>query len=181
MPTNANVIIVLGYKLNDNGLLHSEFIAKLDQALSELRAKPTSYLVITGGKTQLEYPSEAVVAKEYLRTRLATSEISLLDSILLEEQSLATADHPKYVRQLLRDYRIFPERFTIITSRFHVKRSKLIFNRLWPEIAGVTTWMGTGKVTITDTVKEGILRSIFLLDPDSITIMPFLKSIFRNG
>lgn len=181
MKINANVIIVLGYKLNADGSLHNEFIAKLDQALLELRAEPTSSLVITGGQTRLEYPSEAMVAKEYLKTRLATSEISLLDSILLEEQSLATADHPKYVRHLLRDHNIYLSKVTIITSRFHVKRSKLIFDRLWPEISQVTTWVGTGKVTITDTSKEGILRSIFLIDPDSVTIMPFLKSIFRNG
>ena len=181
MKTNANVIIVLGYKLNADGSLHNEFIAKLDQALSGLRAKPASYSVITGGKTRPEYASEAAVAKAYLRTRLVTSEMSLLNAMFLEEQSLATADHPKYVRHLLRDQKIYPDEVTIITSRFHVKRSKLIFDRLWPEISQVTTWVGTGNVTMTDTVKEGILRSIFILDPDSETIMPFLKSIFRNG
>lgn len=178
MESINHVIVVLGYKLNQDGSLHGEFITRLEYAAKLASSDPNACLVVTGGKTRSEFESEAKVAQGYLSSRHP----ALLERLILETEAVSTSEHPRLIRTLLRDKKIFPSKFTFVTSEFHRRRSKMLFSWFWPESQISATWPpNIGQVTYVDRIRESILIGVAYADPRDMWLMPFLKSIFRNA
>jgi hypothetical protein len=76
-------------------------------------------IILTGGSTYNKY-IEAVEMKKYLVSNGISEE-----AILLETRAKSTYDNALYVAELLKDIKM--ERLTIITSRCHKARVRIIF------------------------------------------------------
>jgi len=173
--TKRPIAIVLGYKLEPDGSLHPYLKKRLDKAKDWLASNPSGLILITGGVTREGYVSEAKVSLAYLEEKGVSRE-----AVLLEQEALATADHPALVKRVLREAGVLVGAVIIITGDYHLARSKRIFERQWHDL-GPVTWVPISGSKWTDWIKEGILNLIFTLDPESTYIMPWLKKIFRNG
>jgi uncharacterized SAM-binding protein YcdF (DUF218 family) len=199
MP-DTPIIIVLGHKLNRDGTCSDDFVERIRKGVELAQATPTSRLVITGGKTRKEFPSEADMALEHIKALVQKSDpligiqskqqegrviekfiYGLTSRVLLEPEARATSEHPRLVRALLRSKRITPSTITIVTSNYHLGRSIRTFTLHWPEISSKLRSVGVGTPKLKDRVKESLLRVLGLLDPYDRIIMPTLKRLFRNG
>lgn len=194
------IIIVLGHKLNPDGTCTADFIERIKKGVELARATPTSRLIITGGKTRKEFPSEAERALEYIKTLTAESNplmgiqtkdhvdrildtfiYGLTSRTILEPEARATSEHPRLVHGLLRSHGITPTTLTIVTSNYHRKRSARVFLTHWPEITSQLRTVGVGIPRFTDQIKESVLGVLGYIDPYDRYIMPTLKRLFRNG
>lgn len=113
-PVVCEFAVVLGAGLGSDGAPAPILAARLDRA-ARLGAP---YLVVSGGK------GEAKAMREYL-TEHGVSPAS----VLLEPRSRNTAENLRFSRELV-DEMSPGARFVVVTSIFHVPRTRLLARRL---------------------------------------------------
>src|SRR3989344_6349051 len=116
-------IIILGQMLNDDGSMINILKRRLDRALSI--SNNNSLFIVVGGKANKKSPfSEAKVMSDYL-----LSKNILKRRIIREESSLDTIGNVFFLkRDILLKKRI--KDLVIVTSSFHIPRTKIIFNKI---------------------------------------------------
>lgn len=103
-PNNVDAIVVLGGGTGN----------RVDTALSFYNESNSKYLIMTAGP--LFDNSFAQLMKDYAINNGAAE-----SSIILEEKSLSTKDHPIYLDTVFKKYDC--KKVVIVTSKFHTKRS----------------------------------------------------------
>ena len=168
-----SAVVVLGKKPPGDAEIHPDFAANLRAAAELVKPGKSGLLVISGGATRNGRQPEAQVGHEYLRQRVAVP-------ILLETDSRTTAENIVNVRRLLEPYGI--ETVTFVTSAYHVRRTRLLVERLWPAVAATASYE-YGQDT--DRWPERLINVVYLpyaaIDPGNQTIVRFTRRIFRNA
>ena len=127
-------IVVLGYGLNGDGSMKQELIERLQVALASAKKYPNAYVLCTGGQTaNAPGVSEAGQMGSWLLS--AGLEKSRL---ILEEQSLSTAENAQNSYGLLS--RNYPQvrSIAVITSDYHIRWGCAMFTtvRHWEVTRG---------------------------------------------
>lgn len=94
---NQLCIIVLGFQLNPDGSMQEELIGRLQAARRSAEKYPDAYILCTGGGTAA---ASAITEAEAMAAWLRENGIPE-QRILLENQSLTTAENAIYTHQLL--------------------------------------------------------------------------------
>lgn len=136
-PQAARVIIVLGAGLH-KGKVPPVLAERLKMALKCWQEDQQAMIIVTGARLRDEKISEAAAMAQYLE-QLGLPE----DNIIYEERAKNTWDNLKNCQQLIQERSILERGIIVITSSFHVIRTKNYVQRLhldWPVIASKTPW-----------------------------------------
>ena len=118
-----NIVIILGDKLKNNGEISSILKQRLDKFLEIKNLKKTK-IIVSGGKAQQKaLHTEAYMMKKYL---IDVGNIAKTD-IICENKSKDTIDNAIETLKIVEKINNIKS-ITIITSKFHIKRTKYIFN-----------------------------------------------------
>lgn len=165
------VILVFGYKLLPSGNMGEEFRKRMEGALQLLERDTAALLVITGGRTRAGLPSEAAVAAREVPA-------SEMWRVVLESKSKTISENVRFVRKLLKDARI--DSLTIVSSRAHEPRIRLLTKRLWPEVADKVRFAGVPS-SAAAWVMNMFSYILNLVDPHDRVFAPIIKKLARNG
>ena len=118
-----NIVIILGEKLNRDGSISSILKHRLDKFIN-MRNKRKYNIIVSGGKVEKKaHHTEAYKMKKYL---INIGNISK-DKIITENKSQNTIENALFLKKIISKYSNIKS-ITIITSKFHIKRVKYIFN-----------------------------------------------------
>ncbi|WP_251575418.1 YdcF family protein [Limosilactobacillus agrestimuris] len=152
-PVNADYLIVLGAGLR-HGKVPPILAARLQQAISCWQLNDESTIIVTGGLLHGAQLSEAQAMADYLISHGIPK-----NKILLEEQAKNTWANLQNCQKLLQS-RIKPNpKVVVVTSSFHVLRTKSYLWRLglkWSLSPSRTPWKFQSLTVIRDYL--GILR-----------------------
>ncbi|WAM32971.1 YdcF family protein [Caldicellulosiruptor morganii] len=121
-PKKSDAIIVLGCAVYGN-FPSPFFKSRLDEALKLYNKGFGRYIIVSGGKGEGEYISEAEAGKEYLVTRGVPSEV-----ILIENKSFSTYENLLFSKKLMDRYAL--KSAVIVSNKFHLKRASIIARRV---------------------------------------------------
>ena len=117
-------LVVLGFQLNPDGTIRKELEERLKVALSASQQYPQAFIVCTGGGTAAENPdaTEAGKMAEWLESNGVEP-----SRILVEDQSLTTAQNAVYTFDILTKQHPQVNRIAIISSDYHIATGTLLF------------------------------------------------------
>lgn len=135
----VDYVIILGAGLRGEELSWT-LRERVDKGLELLNSHPNMKVVVSGGQGPGENISEAEAMARYLQSQGIS-----LDRILKEEKSTSTMENFQYSLQILQQQKGFDitEPIIIITSDFHLLRSKMLAKRNGLNSVGVpcyTPW-----------------------------------------
>ena len=120
-----NIAVVHGKKLLNNGNLNPEFVSRLDVAIELLNKGEVELIVVSGGRTRSQFPSEARKATKYLlRNNVPKSKIEKLINVY------TTIDEVKKLSKIIGDKKEIDEVYAIMSS-WPMLRARLIYSKLW--------------------------------------------------
>ena len=114
------VVIVLGYKLNDDASMEERLVHRLDLCLKLINEEPYDKIIVSGGcptPPGLEV-SEADVMAKYLIEKGVDK-----DMIILENKSLTTEENALYSVPIAKS--LNAKKITVITTLEHMSRDFL--------------------------------------------------------
>lgn len=120
-PGKADALIILGYVSRD-GRIHPLLKERLDEACKIFQQYGHENIIVSGGAVGSRY-SEADLMKEYLVEKGIPA-----NKVLKEDQSRNTVQNLIYSKRLMELHQL--ESFIVITSLFHIRRTKYIMHRL---------------------------------------------------
>ena len=133
------VIIILSHFMNKNGILNNETINRINKAI-EIRSQRKANLIITSGWAYRKDNSNAIgkIVKNFISKNFKLENCK----ILVNTKSRDTVGDAFYSRAKLLEYSI--SKITVVTSDYHTRRAKLIFNSFFSnieylEIIGIKT------------------------------------------
>ena len=121
--SNQLCIIVLGFQLNPDGSMQQELIGRLECARKSAEKYPKSYILCTGGGTAA---SAATTEADAMAAWLEEKGIAK-ERILLENQSMTTAENAIYSYELLSQQYPQITRAAIISSDYHIPWASILF------------------------------------------------------
>ena len=122
--TDELCMIVLGFQLNPDGSMKDELIERLTVAKANAEKYPNSLIVCTGGGTAAENP-DATEAGEM--AKWLTENGVAPERVIVENQSLTTAQNAIYTYQILKDQYPQVKQMVIISSDYHIATGTLLF------------------------------------------------------
>ena len=131
--TDLDVVIVLGAGLNGSELSLT-LEQRLETALTFLKNNRTIPVLLTGGQGPGEDLPEAEAMSNYLTSNGITG-----DRIILESHSTSTEENFAFSREVLVEQGVKHEKILVITSDFHMFRSKLIARNNGFEVYGLSS------------------------------------------
>lgn len=121
-PKKSDVIIVLGCAVY--GKFPSPFFKeRLNEALRLYNEGYAKYIIVSGGKGEGEFISEAEAGKEYLVKKGVPAKF-----ILLENKSFSTYENLLFSKKLMEKYSL--KTAVIVSNKFHLKRSSIIAKKI---------------------------------------------------
>lgn len=121
------IMVIFGCQVKPDGpsaLLRD----RLDTALDYLEGHPDLTVVVTGGQGDDEHVSEAQCMYDYLTGHGVDGE-----RIVLEDRSSNTWQNIRYTLELYQSGALEPSgKFLLVSSDFHLRRIKLLWERAWP-------------------------------------------------
>ena len=127
----AENVILLGGGIDKDGRLPKSVVTRVEKAAEYLKANPDSLCVVTGGTLKWLPYAEAPELKNQLVNRGIAPE-----RILVEDQAKDTIQNFQFSVRMLAEYRgqkteeILNTPTTVVTSRFHLRRSERLARRL---------------------------------------------------
>lgn len=121
--SGRHAFAVMGHALV-RGKMNKELAGRCEAAAAAARAFPDSLLICSGGATGSGNPqarTEGGLMKEYLISRCGIA----AERIATDEYAMNTADNARNVLAIAKDRGI--ESLTIVTSAYHQKRCRLLF------------------------------------------------------
>lgn len=117
-------LIVCGFRLNSDGSMHKELIARLETALNCAKQYPEAYVLCTGGGTAENNSSvtEASAMGNWLLENGLPEE-----KLILEDRSMSTPENAKNSRNILREKYPQVTQTAIVTSDYHVPWAIVLF------------------------------------------------------
>lgn len=166
------LLIIHGEKPTRSGSIHPAFLSRLSTAVKLCHNNSYNLVVITGGQTRKNAPTEAAQGLEYLRSKINLP-------IILEEKARSTAENIIFTKKLLKGGKIASA--TIVTSQKRFWRTGYLYSRLWPELRGKTEIIGSpDPYPVFFLLREWLLFLFAVLN--SKEKFCFLaKKFFRNG
>jgi len=128
------IIIILGHKILENGSMSDSLIERLKMGKSLYKNKDT--IILTGGRVQKKTKhTEAYLMKKYLlRENKIPSE-----NIITEPKAMNTTENAINSYKILKKIKNIAKcNIIIISSLFHIKRVKYIFNKILVDIPNKT-------------------------------------------
>ena len=122
--TDELCMIVLGFQLNPDGSMKDELIERLTVAKANAEKYPNALIVCTGGGTAAENP-DATEAGEM--AKWLTENGVAPERVIVEDQSLTTAQNAIYTYQILTDQYPQVKQLVIISSDYHIATGTLLF------------------------------------------------------
>ena len=128
IPNNIEAIIILANEMNKKGILNLESRLRVKKAIEIFKKQNNCKLVtcgwdyLKGSKLKIAEATSNHLMNDYLISK---------DDILLENKSRDTVGEAIFTRKDLIDKII--QNLAIITSPYHIKRSKEIFNFVYGE------------------------------------------------
>jgi len=120
------IIIILGSRPDDS-CLSKELDGRARLGASVFKKYPQSLIILSGGLTNLKCRrTEAEIMEEIM----LADEIPK-SAIIKENMSRNTIENALYVKKKLRELKIIPDRILLVTSCYHVFRSKIIFENFF--------------------------------------------------
>lgn len=116
-----DTLIILGNPAKDDGTPSAILKTRLDKGLEVYKTGKAKYIITTGGAAHNFYV-EAEIMQNYLVDKGVPAE-----SIIQDQVSLNTIDNAENCAKLMKIYGL--ETALIITSSFHAKRAKLLFEK----------------------------------------------------
>lgn len=130
---NTDYVFILGAGV-DGDTVSLTLKERLDKGMEYLRFNPDSKVVVTGGKGFNTEISEAHAMKVYLINKGLQK-----DRIIMEDKSTSTMENFKYSKEILnQDKSNSINEITVITSDFHMMRSKMLASRNGFKAYGIT-------------------------------------------
>ncbi len=126
-----HVIVVLGAPNDENGQLSAVALGRAETALREYRAHPGGKLLLTGGYGSHFNTTDKPHA--HYAARFLTSRGAAPEDILPFAESATTIEDALLAERILRGYAV--ESLTVVTSGFHLRRARLIFEKVFPSQA----------------------------------------------
>lgn len=124
--SKVDYLIVLGAKVNEDGVSKT-LQYRLDKAVEYYHKYPETKIIVSGGQGQDEPKSEAVAMKEYLLLQEVTD-----NKIIVEKRATSTYENLKYSKAII-EQESDNARIGIVTTDFHIYRSKLIAKRVFKQ------------------------------------------------
>lgn len=144
---NADYAIVLGHKLNDDKPT-KVLIYRLNKTIDYLNKNKNCKVVLSGGVTENNTISEASVMKKYL-INSAIAE----NRIILEDKSKDTIENIKNCKEYINKN----NKIVIISSNYHILRSKMICRLLGLNVTGLACY-----TPIIDLIKHIPIEEVFI-------------------
>jgi uncharacterized SAM-binding protein YcdF (DUF218 family) len=126
-------IIVHGEKPYKNRKPHREFIKRLEKAIELADKEIADGIIVSGGATRRDCPTEASFGAKYLRERIHVP-------IFTEEHSHTTIENIKFTKGMLAH--CSPENLIIVSSKKRLFRLRYLYGRLWPKMHGKIEFVG---------------------------------------
>ncbi len=133
--SSMNNMVILGCGLEENGDPSQMMKNRLDAALEYIAENDIETIIVSGGKGSDEKFAESSVMKKYLVANGIKS-----DKIIEENKSTSTFENLSFTKELLEKIQQNENEeysLIIVTSDFHMFRSKLIANELGFNVKGV--------------------------------------------
>lgn len=167
-----HIILVFGEKPLPSGQMHPELGLRLEKAMEIINKDGADLLVISGGQTRHNAPSEAEMGQAYLGNKISIP-------ILLEKNARSTSENIRFTRKLLADRRI--DRLTVITGHKRLWRVKYLCRGLWADLYSRTTFIGATDLHSFWYYGAELVYFFFaIVDPAEKYAARLTKKIFRN-
>lgn len=135
LDTEADVLIVLGAKVNPEGMSLT-LRRRADKAYAFLIKHQDALAVLSGGQGQDEPMSEGLAMYEYLIEKGIDKE-----RLFVEDQSVNTEENIRFSYELLESEGVYDRmeelKFLIVSSRFHIFRATMIAKQNNYEMSGL--------------------------------------------
>lgn len=122
MPVDYVIVLGTGLKGTE---LSATLKDRLDASLPYIRANPQIPVIVSGGQGPGEDIPEAVAMAQYLIRNGVSKE-----QIIVESKSTTTKENLRFSQALLQDRGVFKTNLMIVTSDFHMYRSKMLAKRI---------------------------------------------------
>lgn len=181
-----NVIIVLGNPV-ENGQLNKECKKRCYKAIDLLKDDP-NYLdsdyaiILSGGVTKSNQPSEAKAMYDYLAKHLAKYNLAPL--ILQEDESLTTAQNILFTIGLLKKHRTVPKKVTIVGRSSQLPKTRDIVNKVWNYRSPTFEYVAGGVDNTSflhQIADRTIMRVLSRLDPYDYWLLPFIRKLYNKN
>lgn len=130
IPLNSNYLIVLGARVRgETPSLALQY--RLDVAYDYLEQNPNTQAILTGGQGAGETITEAEAMKRYLVQKGISP-----NRLLLENKATDTVENLTYSFEMIDSSLENPE-VIVVTSKFHILRSKIIARELGWRVDGI--------------------------------------------
>ena len=121
---NSLCIVILGYKLNDDGTMQDELIGRLQTGLAAANAYPNAYVCVTGGGTAANNPDVTegdLMGQWLLSNGLAESRL------IIEDEAGSTVGNAKNTYTILNQDYPQVKNILLVTSDYHVARGSILY------------------------------------------------------
>lgn len=183
--------VVLGTQVQDDGTIDEGYKDRIEVAIKRLRElKKTGryrhlYLVLTGGETRKDLPSEAAAASNYVREwhpNLGTEDGIV---VILEAFSRTTPDNIMYVKRLLGKIPgIFFDTIVFVGRTPQMPKVKLLVWRLWGRNRQKFEYIGINDSTTPRwerVIDPTLMWFLCLINPRGTWTLWALRKLMRNG
>lgn len=117
-------IIVMGFRLNDGGVMDPELLSRLEVALASAEKYPNAYILCTGGGTAPHNPyvTEAGQMAKWLEEQGIAPE-----RIIVENRSISTEENAMFAYRILQKDYPQVRSIALVSSDYHLRRCHLLF------------------------------------------------------
>ncbi|WFD11481.1 YdcF family protein [Tepidibacter hydrothermalis] len=130
-------VVVLGSGLRGDKV--SPILAnRLDKAYDYIKKYNETDVIVSGGQGKDELISEARAMKNYLIQKGVGS-----NKIILEDKSTSTIENIKYTKDILKEKKELHKTILLVTSDYHIFRSKMIANGFGIDNIGISSKSST--------------------------------------
>lgn len=168
-----NIIIIHGEKLDRDGSMKFEFIQRLNISVGLIKQHFIDYIIITGGETRKNFPTEAETGFNYLFHKISVP-------IVLENKARTTVDNILFTKKIIENEEI--NSVYVVSSKKRMIRIKLLYRILWPEILPKCSFVSApDRYSMFFYVTEIIYLLLGIFDPYEKTFAFISKRLFRNA
>ncbi len=171
------ILIIHGEKSGKLGGIHKEFLVRLNKAINLSKENKFDKIIISGGQTRKNIPSEAGQGFEYLNNKIT-------GQIFLEDKSKTTPENVQYTKTIIKNWGIPLRDFEIyvISSKTRIARLKYLYSVIFPEVYSKIKFIpADDSYGFVYQLIEKIYHLIAFIDPYEKILGKWKKELFRNG
>lgn len=166
-------MLVLGKQPLSNGTLPEQFIAQINAGVAHLESNPFAHLIISGGKTLPDYPSEAEMALKYIPEKL-------YPRVHLEYCSLSTKQNIVNVRDICEKADYLIKTLIVISSPAHQMQTTYLIKRYWNEIVKKYHYQSAGQSNVSEWFTRGVIYLMQIIDPEEQFFLPLKRRLIAG-